>query len=234
MVITEATSDIEKRYQQEVLASCRALINNRYPFPNDGKLSEVSLADFGKVFAYDGYYDKFFTQNVEKQVDTSQRPWRWREGGVNPSGQMLETFEQAQLVREMFFTKGSATPALTFSLTLTNLDPTANRFILQIDGQYRELRRGPPTRTNVDWPGKVGEAVASFETRYLPERVENFGGPWALFRLIDKAGRPADAQMRVVLDIKNQYNKVEAVIEGAAARANPFGSKTWRGFTCGS
>jgi type VI secretion system protein ImpL len=233
-LVSEATSDLEQRYQREILYTCRALIDNRYPFQNDGKQTEVTLPDFGKVFGYEGAFDRFFTENVEKQVDTSQRPWTWRPGAVNPSTQMLQTFETAQLVREMFFTKGSQMPSVSFTVTLMNLDPTVSRFILQLDGQYREARQGPAVKTNVEWPGKTSEAVATFESKFIPERAEIFSGPWAWFKLIDKTGRTPDAQLRVVLEIATKYNKAEVLVEASGARTNPFATRTWRQFSCGS
>jgi type VI secretion system protein ImpL len=233
-IVSEATSDIEQRYQREVLYTCRALIENRYPFPNDTKNPEVTLTDFAKVFGYDGAFDRFFTESLEKQVDTSRRPWTWRPGAVNPSNQMLQTFETAQLVREMFFTKGSPMPAVSFSVTLMNLDPTVTRFILQVDGQYREARQGQAVKTNVEWPGKSGEAVATFESRFIPEQAANFSGPWAWFKLVDRTARTADSQLRVVLDIATKYNKAEVLIEASGARSNPFAARNWRQFSCGS
>ena len=46
---TVATNEIEAKYQQEVLAPCRSLVANRYPFARGSK-SDVALADFGTVF----------------------------------------------------------------------------------------------------------------------------------------------------------------------------------------
>ena len=89
-LITDASNEIEEKYQREVLAPCRSLIANRYPFSRDST-SEVSLADFGTVFGYDGVFDRFFTDNLANQVDTSRRPWSWRVGSVRPSSRMLET-----------------------------------------------------------------------------------------------------------------------------------------------
>ena len=97
--------------------------------------ADVALADFGTVFGSDGVFDRFFKDYLENQVDTSRRPWSWRPGSIRPSSRMLETFEAAYAVREIFFAKGSQTPALNFWVTVANLDPSASRFILQIDGQ---------------------------------------------------------------------------------------------------
>jgi type VI protein secretion system component VasK len=83
------------------------------------------------------------------------------------------------------------------------------------------------------WPGPVpGHAAASFESRYY-DPTSTFGGPWALFRLIDatRIGAP-DAQQRVVLNLQNKYHSVRVTIEPGRASPSPFASSGWRQFGC--
>ena len=71
----------EELYNQQVVPTCSSLIANRYPFASSA--TDVQLADFGSVFGYDGLFDKFFTDHLEKQVDTTGPAWTWRPGSVN-------------------------------------------------------------------------------------------------------------------------------------------------------
>ena len=64
------------------------------------------LSDFAEVFGSGGLYDKFFNDNLEKLVDTSQRPWSWRPDSVASSPGMLAQFERVERIRQMFFTAG--------------------------------------------------------------------------------------------------------------------------------
>ena len=99
---------------------------------------------------------------------------------------MLETFEDAYAVREMFFAKGSQTPALNFWVTVANLDASASRFILQIDGHNLEATHKGGSKSSVVWPGQVsGEAVATFESKFVPDQAPRFIGEWAWFRMVD-------------------------------------------------
>jgi type VI protein secretion system component VasK len=78
--------------------------------------------------------DKFFAENLDKLVDKSQRQWSWREGSVHPSAAVLPQFERAERIRQMFFSPGAKLPEVNFVVRLSNLDPTATRFYLNIDG----------------------------------------------------------------------------------------------------
>ena len=100
----------------------------RYPF---GSGSDMPLSDFAEVFGHGGLYDKFFTENLEKLADTSQRPWAWRPDSVAPSSAMLAQFERAERIRQMFFDPGGKTPQLAFTMRLSNLDPAATRFYVE-------------------------------------------------------------------------------------------------------
>jgi len=60
---------IEEVYRDRIVTNCNTLVGNRYPFATTS--AEVQLSDFGTVFGYDGLFDKFFTDYLEKQVDTT-------------------------------------------------------------------------------------------------------------------------------------------------------------------
>ena len=64
------------RYQQEVVRPCTELLDGRYPLVADG--TDAPLADFGRVFGYNGVFDGFFKQHLEALVLTTGPAWRWR------------------------------------------------------------------------------------------------------------------------------------------------------------
>jgi type VI secretion system protein ImpL len=134
----------------------------------------------------------------------------------------------------MFFVKGSHMPALAFTVTLGNLDASAKRFILQVDGQNTEVTQGPPKLWQLKWPGPVsGAAVATFEERYIDPPTLNFSGPWAWFRMVDAAIQPSPDPRRVVLRVRGSYHQVQITVEPSTALNNPFATRDWRQFTCG-
>ena len=83
-----------------MLEDCNRVVTGRYPFASG--TNEVPLADFGRLFGYDGVFDSFFKENLEKLVDTDETPWKWRQGGVTGSRGILERFEAAARLRETF------------------------------------------------------------------------------------------------------------------------------------
>jgi type VI secretion system protein ImpL len=230
----DATGEIEKLYEQQVLPTCRALIANRYPFANETE-PDVQLTDFATVFGFDGVFDKFFTDHLQAYVDASSGSWQWRPGSINPSRSLLDQFQAAQRVREMFFAPGSKTPALNFAVTITDLDPNATRFVLQIDGQNFDATHSAPVKRLGVWPGPAsGQAATSFEGRFF-DPTESYGGPWAWFRMIDASlDGPPDAQQRIRLNVHNRYHQVHVTVEAARAYNNPFATRAWRQFSCES
>ena len=229
-IIADATQQLEELYDKRIVPTCTSLIANKYPFASSQ--TDVQLTDFGAVFGYDGLFDKFFAEPLDKQVDTSGPEWAWRPGSVAPSRHLLDQFQAARRVRDMFFTPGSKMPELKFFVTFSDLDPNAQRFVLQIDGQNLDDKH---LKQQVAWPGPVpGHAASTFESRYF-DPTKTYGGPWAWFRQIDdtRVGGP-DAQQRILLNIQNRYHRVRVTVEPTRASDNPFATGTWRQFSCES
>jgi type VI secretion system protein ImpL len=238
-VSTDATLEVENLYRQEVVAPCLLRVEGHYPF---GSASEMPLVTFADVFGYGGLYDKFFTDNLAKLVDTTQHPWAWREGSVYPSSGVLRQFERAERIRQIFFSPGSKTPQLNFFVRLSDLDRLATRFYVNIDGQQFDTRPGFESRNPAVWPGPVpekrGTAFLAFEDRVAaPEQARRFQGPWALFRLIDETAIPSaraqnETDLNSVLRIQTKYHQAQVIIESSNAASNPFTAHDWRQFKC--
>jgi type VI secretion system protein ImpL len=221
---------IEDVYTQRIVPVCTSLIGNRYPFASAS--TEVQLNDFGAVFGYDGLFDRFFVEYLDKLVDTTGSVWAWREGSVNMSPRLLDQLQQARRIRDMFFNPGSKIPEVKFFVTFSDLDAGAQRAVLQIDGQIADDKRG---RQSVTWPGtSAGAASAAFDARYF-DQPRGFQGAWAWFRMVDatRVGSP-DGQQRIGLIVQDHYHRVRVTVEPARATGNPFASGSWRQFSCES
>jgi type VI secretion system protein ImpL len=232
-VVRTASGDLEDRYRREVLRECTTALTGRYPF-TPGSATDLPLSDFARLFGHGGVYDAFFQNNLAVMVDTSRSPWSWRPGAVSSSPAMLARFEAAQRVRDAFFPAGSRVPDLRFSVTLTDLDAAATRFILEIDGQRLEDRRGPPRPVTVTWPARSpGDAAATFEDRYGAWPAMRFVGPWAWFRLMDAAQARPESELRVGFRVQHSGHQARVAVEAASLR-NPFTRRDWQQFRCGS
>jgi type VI secretion system protein ImpL len=234
---TEARPELDKLYEGQVVARCRLFIEGKYPFANAS--SEVALADFGELFGYGGVYDKFFTERLDKLVDTMQSPWTWRASPMATSPTLLDQFQRALRIRQMFFAPGSKNPELSFTLTLSSLDKAATRFFLEINGQRYDVKPGAAGGSLAVWPGndKRGFVYAAFEDNVAaPDRIHPIAGPWAMFRLIDVTrGAPpgqSEGGLATVLTFETKYHRAQVTVEPANAASNPFAASDWRQFTC--
>lgn len=64
----------------QVSNACKATIEGAYPFADSAQ--EVSLADFARVFGAGNAADTFFQKQLASFVDTSRRPWRYKDPSV--------------------------------------------------------------------------------------------------------------------------------------------------------
>ena len=227
---------LENRYRQDVVRECTAIVANRYPFVPSSP-TDVPLADFGRLFGYNGVFETFFKTELANLVDTSQNPWSWkRDPSGTPVGgsiSMLRQFEVADRIRGMFFRPGSQEPEARFSVSASDLDAAALRFTLEIDGQPFEYRHGPIVAKPMTWPGpNPGRAIATFEERGGSHPSMAAEGPWAWFRLIDQAQvrRETDAVYVVTFDKGGHESRIR--VETVSIR-NPYGNQILQQFSCG-
>jgi type VI secretion system protein ImpL len=227
---------LQNLYEQEVVSECNAIIANRYPFSSDSA-NDVPLADFGRLFGYNGVYDNFFKTQLSQLVDASRVPWTWKVDSagerVGGSVAMLRQFEAVGRIREMFFRAGAQEPEARFSVAAVDLDAAAIRFTLDVDGQPFEYRHGPVIATRMVWPGpNPGKAVATFEERSGNRPNIPAEGPWAWFRLIDQAGPQRETDAAYVLTFERGGHQSRIRVESVSIR-NPYGNHALQQFRCG-
>ena len=144
---------------------------------------------------------------------------------------MLAQFQRVQRIRDVFFGAGSASPEVHFNVIADSLDGSVSRFRLDVDGQPFEYAFGPLQSRSMKWPGSVGSASFSFDTPHGPIPGDSRQGPWAWFRLLDRAQteRASDIRYRVTLSAGGK--SMRFILEAASVR-NPFGRNEVAGFRC--
>ncbi|KIC47739.1 type VI secretion system membrane subunit TssM [Tateyamaria sp. ANG-S1] len=183
-------ASINAQWQSQVLPFCTQALGNRYPFER-GARADVSMTDFGRLFAPNGLIDGFFNENLRDYVDTTVRPWNWKrvnDTDLGISQAVLQQFQYAAEIRDAFFA-GGASPSVRFQITPEALDPKAQELSLEIDGQTVTFAHNTaPRPVAIDWPGAVGSA------RIVLQPVVNNtsngitrDGPWAWYRLLSAA-----------------------------------------------
>jgi type VI secretion system protein ImpL len=76
-IANDTYRQINEEFHKSVVTACQSLVPNRYPMER-GARTELGLADFGRVFGGNGYFELFFKQYLEPYADTTQREWTHR------------------------------------------------------------------------------------------------------------------------------------------------------------
>jgi type VI secretion system protein ImpL len=229
-VVANAATELTQRYQQDVQSQCAQVLSGRYPF-TPGSGVDLPLRDFAELFAFGGVFDKFFQEHLQPLVDRSGSPWRWNSGAVQGPQSILEQFEKAQRIRDLFFRRGSSALEIRFLVTLVEADSSSIRFVLEIDGNNFEYKVPPRNMTGA-WPGPVlGNAAVTWFERYGAQPRVSFLGPWAWFRLIDAAQQEPQSEVKTALTFVQGNHRAKVVLE-ASSLLNPFTNRDWQRFAC--
>lgn len=193
-LISESETFVSTTHRQNLnqevtsLASglCQKTIVGRYPFNRSSK-TEVGINDFIRLFSPTGAMQDFFKDNLADYIDVNSDKWQVKEGNEHiVSNKTVKSFENASLIREMFFINGSPFSFSLFLLPLS-LSTTVAEVILDIDGQIVNYSHGSATPYKLEWPGpKKGSYVrVTFKMASGHLETINYEGPWALFRFYD-------------------------------------------------
>jgi type VI secretion system protein ImpL len=174
---------------------CRQAIADRYPF-NRNSTRDVTQDDFARMFSPGGLMDDFFQKNMIQFVDTSTRPWSFRQVGGGQMGEKgdsgsLIQFQRAMAIRDTFFRSGGKNPSLRLDFKPLEMDASITQFVLDVDGTLVRYAHGPTVPVSVIWPGTAGRGEVRIQL--TPPSASGssgavFSGPWALFRMFDKVG----------------------------------------------
>ncbi|MDB5950259.1 MAG: hypothetical protein JWR65_2114 [Massilia sp.] len=214
---------------------CQDAIAGRYPLLRSAS-KEVTPDDFGKFFGPGGVMDDFFGKNLSAQVDTSGALWKWRSTGSAPLGiapEVLNQFQRAARLREMFFAGGGRQPALRFELTALSFDPALAKVQLEVDGQMVAYAAGVAGRpVAITLPsGKAGGQVHLEATPALRADLRS-DGPWGWFRMMDKGILEPSAQgERYKLSFELDGHKAVYQLN-ASSVINPFRRDALEQFRC--
>jgi len=215
----------------ELAQACGLLVPGRFPFAR-GAAKDISLQDFSALFAPQGRFDQAFGRLPAGAVDKETEPRSARDPRAGPSATDLQSFEAAARIREVFFGGGRREPQLRLGFTPLDLDPGVDRITLTIDGQSVRYAHGPLRRTLVTWPGTQGEARITVEPAPATAPAPAFDGPWALFRLLDRAAvapGSAPGHYTVVFTLEGRQARFDV---DSDAGVDPFRLPALERFTC--
>lgn len=228
LTTTDAKGYMERRWQNDVVQQCQAMIADRYPF-NKASSREATLDDVSAYFGPSGIIETYFNDVMIDYVDTTRRPWQWNStNGISLgfSDEVLTQLEVGRVIRDTFYRNGQPNPNVNFELKPINMDKSILRMSLLINGQQMTYAHGPQRGKRFHWPSVDGNTerglarlviVTSDGQESITEQ-----GDWALFRLFDRARiRQVDSE-RYVLDftLNNVYSVTMELRAGSVY--NPF------------
>jgi type VI secretion system protein ImpL len=234
--VVGSRSNINTRLVSMVGEPCQKALAGRYPFVPASR-KDVVPEDFVRILARDGVMDEFFQKNLAPLVDTTSRPWRFRNLGDaanNGGSDALVQFERAQEIRRVFFPPGSRGFALRVDLRPVSMDPAIAQFILDVDGQLVSYAHDNAPAVSIQWPGPRATNRITLQA-YLARGGEDtltFDGPWALFRLFDKAQVATSAQperFRATFSVSGRRVAFDVTTSSVQ---NPFRMPELQAFKC--
>jgi type VI secretion system protein ImpL len=177
---------IDAELRAQVADFCVKAVGGRYPFVR-ASAQDVTAEDFARLFAPNGLLDGFFQKHLAAHVDTTLRPWRFRDVAMGQSGALGE-FQRAQVIRDVFFRGGGVTPSIQLEFKPMEMDASILQFLLDVDGKTVRYSHGPQIPVRVQFPGPGGRSQVRASISPPPPSGSNaitFEGPWALFRMFD-------------------------------------------------
>ncbi|KAB2963034.1 type VI secretion system membrane subunit TssM [Zoogloea sp.] len=231
--LTATRENLSANVGGQVGQFCQRAIEGRYPFTK-GSTRDVTREDFARLFAPGGIIDDFFQKNLAQYVDTSTRQWSFKkvqEQSLGDPGSLVQ-FQRASVIRDVFFRSGGS---LRLDFKPLEMDPALTQITLDVDGQLIRYAHGPQVLQSVQWPGAKGGLSARVQVN-PPSAGGNSGfsteGPWALFRLFDKArieSLGAPEKFRVSFDVDGRSASFEVT---AGSVQNPFRLRELAEFRC--
>lgn len=192
------SNELTRRWQTEVLQTCIAVTNGRFPFAEGGGDADPrAVAD---LLAPGGLIDRFIKTRAVEMLDTSDTPWRWkpeaRFEGLSPDSAIF--LQRATEVGVGLFPDGR----LQARLTLSALAERGRAFVA-LGGAG-----GPVEATTdslvLDWPGTAPDAgiEVTFTTGETEARLAE-PGLWGLVRLLGPLRlRERDNGQRFLVDLR--------------------------------
>lgn len=176
--------------------------------------------------------DEFFQKRLTSLVDTSTKPWRYKQGGATPSA--LVQFERAARIRDIFFRNGK-TPSMRLDFKVVEMDAAITQFVLDVDGQLVKYAHGPILPMALQWPGSKGTNQVRIQltppsTNGASGQVAD--GPWALFRILEKAqleNSGVPEKFFVTFNIENRRTRFEVTTNSVQS---PLRVKELLEFSC--
>lgn len=232
VVLDQAVAQLERKWYDEVYQPFQQSLARNYPF-NTGAGRDAALQDFERFFAPQGTLDSFYQENLKLFLEDHPEHVLVSKRATLVRRDVMAALEQADQIRQAFFTRSGALD-VEFALEPLSLSSNKRRSVVNVDGQLVEFSHGPRQSIPLIWPNTLRDSVESQVTLVPAEvnrspRSETARGPWAFFRLLDRADITGVSGSAI--DVKFNLDGGSARYRlHAAGNVNPFTQKLLAGY----
>ena len=208
--------------QQGIGEICRSVIAGKYPFTSNGQ--EIGLHEFESFFGKGGTMDQYFADNLADQVDTSIKPWRYKQEaqGAVSGRAVLSSFELAADIQRHFFQSDDGKKFnVNFAISVAFMDPSITAAKIKFDDQQFHYKHGPVMPENFNWPGALSGTLIDLSLQPAGSTTK-FIGPWALLRWLDSAESATQAANGHMLLTYSLNKKNNASSHSTRLFSSPF------------
>lgn len=184
--VSAAQGALTEAYTGSVLPDCRLATVDKYPFFGTAK-DDASLIDVQRVFGMGGAFDAFLQQRIMPLLDMTGPIWRWnaRDAATTDlSPSSPDEFFKARQLRDLLM------GGVAVKFEPRTFGGTVDAAVLSVGGAEYRFDKATTTPRAVIWSaqGNVPEASIRLMAGEAEAGKLEADGPWALFRLMDKAG----------------------------------------------
>ncbi|MEG3088582.1 type VI secretion system membrane subunit TssM [Sphingomonas sp. PB4P5] len=238
-----ATGAVSDAYAQSVLPICREVAQEHYPFFGAAP-ADAAMVDVLRVFGMGGVIDSFAQTRLKPLLETTGPVWRWRSddpiaAALNPSSP--EAFAKAGELRDLLagglpIKVSVATFGNDVGMVEVASGGTRYRFTPATNGAKPLLwsaSGGLPEASVVLY--RPGPAAAAGGEPAPGAEIARFDaeGPWALFRLMDKAVKQNAGPQAMKASFGTGSGGATLLI-GLPSERNPFSRGGLWSFRCPS
>lgn len=224
-----AQGAISDAYAQSVLPDCKMASQDKYPFFG-GSMTDASIVDVQRVFGMSGVVEGFFQQRVVPLLDTSGPVWRWKSdssvaAGLDPASP--DQLAKAQQVRDLLV------GGVSIKIEAQSFGGSVNAVEFAAGGTSYRFDASAMSPRPLIWSaqGSLPQAsVTFFKDTAQISKIET-QGPWALFRLIDKA-RKENAGPQTFLATFGEGDATAVFRISLPSERNPFSRGGLWSFRC--
>ncbi len=185
-----AQGNLQQAWAQSVLPQCRSTTQDKYPF-FAAAVADASVSETLQLFGASGLAG-FVDASLRPVLDTAGPVWRWRSD--DPSAAAFDpgsadAFAKSMQIRDLLVA------GQPFKAQLVSVGPGVDAVEFAA-GSTNRLDAASTEAKQYQWSLQGGLPEAHVTLFKAGQKVDEIatGGPWAVFRLFDKARRRNDGQ----------------------------------------